>query len=73
MNAAELEKSELWWNGPEWITKSPNQWPEDIVRQAIEESEAEQLVTLSTTKNIEDEETFQSDSLDRQVCLELLD
>ena len=41
--------------------------------QTIEESEAEQLVTLSTSKNIEDEDTFQSDSLDRQVCLELLD
>ena len=59
MNATELEKSELWWNRPEWITKSPDQWPADIVKQTTEESVAERLVTLSTTKNIEDEYKLQ--------------
>ena len=57
MNAIELEK--LWWNGPEWITKSPDQWPADIVKQTTEESEAERLVTLSATQNIEDEYKLQ--------------
>ena len=59
MNATGLEKSELWWNGPELITKSPDQWPADIVKQTTEESEAERLVTLSTTQNIEDEYKLQ--------------
>ena len=59
MNATKLEKSELWWNGPEWIMKSPDQWPADIVKQTTEESEAERLVTLSTTQNIEDEYKLQ--------------
>ena len=59
MNATKLEKSELWWNGPEWIRKSPDQWPADIVKQTTGESEAERLVILPATQNIEDEYELQ--------------
>ena len=35
MTAAKLEKSDLWWHGPEWIRGPKEDWPE---RQEVEET-----------------------------------
>ena len=45
-----LKHSALWWNGPRWLTRGKEYWPESIVLSDTEEvrSEAKKIVTANT-------------------------
>ena len=46
-SASELQESQLWWNGPDWLSNR-EQWPEDIETAATAESEEEAMKIKET-------------------------
>ncbi|XP_066926074.1 uncharacterized protein [Clytia hemisphaerica] len=52
MSTEELKKSKLWWHGPEWLKKEPNQWPTWDVDQINKESIKRTLETKDKGSNV---------------------
>ena len=50
-------KDQLWWQGPDWIRESKDNWPENIASKKTTESEKEEkkAVTLTTVNDTEQE------------------
>ena len=54
MKASELEKSNLWWFGPEWLTQYVSEWPKQEKRECTEEVEKESHVHFTAVKTDEE-------------------
>ena len=50
MKASELEKNNLWWFGPEWLTQQVSEWPKQEKRECTEEVEQESNVHFTAVK-----------------------
>lgn len=48
----ELQENSCWWNGPEWLSKNEDEWPENVevtqeeVTQEAQPEQTQQLTTL---------------------------
>uniref|UniRef100_A0AAF5PUB8 Uncharacterized protein n=1 Tax=Wuchereria bancrofti TaxID=6293 RepID=A0AAF5PUB8_WUCBA len=57
-----LRESSLWWNGPSWLSKPKERWPEDEIME-------ENIMKMCMAMGLMEEETIQSE----QVCTTLVD
>jgi hypothetical protein len=52
MRPNDLMHAELWWNGPEWLSKDSEEWPVPKVKtQILDDTPEKRRVTLATAKS----------------------